>query len=63
MAHDIVPPPDAMIVSGHDGAARPRPPGLRQWVTGCREDGLSATDGLASATDVSLRRSELAKSA
>jgi transposase-like protein len=53
----------AMIVSGHDAAPRPRLPGPRQWVTGCRSDGVSETDGLASAADAPLQRSELANSA
>ena len=33
------------------------------WVTGCHEDGPSATDGLPSAADVPSQSSELAKSA
>ena len=34
-----------------------------QWVTGCRDDASRATDGLPSAADAPLQRSELAKSA
>ena len=33
------------------------------WVTGCRDDASRATDGLPSAADAPLQRSELAKSA
>ena len=33
------------------------------WVTGCRNDVSRATDGLPSAADAPLQRSELAKSA
>ena len=33
------------------------------WVTGCRDDASWATDGLPSAADAPLQRSELAKSA
>ena len=58
LAHDVVPPPDAMIVSGHDGAARPRPPGLRQWVTGRRDDASQGTDGQPSAADALSQCSE-----
>jgi len=63
LAHDVVSPPDAMIVSGHDGAARLRPPGLRQWVKLARHAVAPMTDGLPSAADAPLQRSELAKSA
>jgi hypothetical protein len=33
------------------------------WVTGCREDGLPATDGLPLTADAPLQRGEMAKSA
>ena len=35
----------------------------RKWVTGCRDDASRVTDGLPSAADAPLQRSELAKSA
>ena len=34
-----------------------------EWVTGCREDGLPATDGLPLTADAPLQRGEMAKSA
>ena len=52
-----------MIVSGHDAAARPRPPGPRQWVILARHAVAPMTAGLPSGADAPLRRSELAKSA